>query len=362
MNNFEEIFFTLLKSALWGTPACLQCTISKEEWNSIYNISKEQTVSGIMLDAIAMLPQSQRPHSTLLIKWIVLQEAIKKSNIAMNMVLVGLIQDLNSKNIQAYVLKGQGLAQNYPHPTHRVCGDIDLYFKEKDFDRAVDFFSSAGCEIEGNPNETHYETLYKGIKLELHKKSTTFFTNRLQEKYNSTTAAILKEETDREFATIDGHSVEILPYTANVLQQLSHMLRHIITAGLGLRQVCDWVLYTNKYLNDSNKEQFLSNIKELELLQTYKVISAIATDYLGLPREKVACEINKSDKKLAKKVFTIIMNYGNFGHYGRHSQKATFRDYIRTFTWKFKNCIRLRKLAKSETRNYLLWKYHFIDD
>lgn len=362
MNNFEEIFFTLLRSALWNTPACLQCTISEEEWKRIYEISKEQTISGIMLDAIAMLPQNQRPNSSLLLKWIVLQKNIEKNNEAMNKVLIELTRELNSRHIQTYVLKGQGLAQNYLHPTHRVCGDIDLYFKEKDFNKAVDFFSSVGCIIEGNPNETHYETCYKGIKLELHKKSSTFFTNRLQKKYNRITAAILEEGANREFATINDHKIEIFPQAANSLQQLSHMLRHIITAGLGLRQVCDWVLYTNKYLNDSNKEQFLLNIEQLELLQTYKAISAIATDYLGLQKDKVACEINNNDRKLAKKVFTIIMNYGNFGHYGRHSLKAIFLEYIKTFTWKFKNCIRLHKLAKSETRNYLIWKYHFIDD
>lgn len=360
MNNLESIYFSILRSALWGTPLLLQSPLSNEMWKEIYAISKEQTVTGIMLDAISKLPQEQKPPTELLLKWIMQQRFIEQKNVTMNKVLTELIKDFNNNDIQVYVLKGQSVAQNYPNPKHRICGDIDLYFKEKDFDKAVEFLKSQGCSIEGNPNETHYETLYNDIKLELHKKSSTFFTNRLQKKYNNIISTVIEKE--RAFETINDTEIEVLPYEANTLQLLSHMLRHIITAGLGLRQVCDWVLYTNKYLNDSNKEQFLTNIKELELLQTYKAISAIATDYLGLPKEKVVCEINDKDKKLAKKVFKIIMEYGNFGHYGEHSQPQNKWEYIKVFAWKMGNCIRLHKLAKSETRNYLFWKYHFVDD
>lgn len=360
MNNLESIYFSILRSALWNTPLFFPSPLSNEMWNEIYAISKEQTVTGIMLDAISKLPPEQKPPTELLLKWVIQQRVIEQKNIIMNKVLIELINKFNNHNIQVYVLKGQGVAQNYPRPTHRICGDIDLYFKEKDFEQAVELLKSSGCPIEGNPNETHHETQYNNIKLELHKKSATFFTNKLQAKYNKITSTALEKE--RAFETINDTEIEVLPHEANSLQLLSHMLRHIITAGLGLRQVCDWVLYTNKHLNDNNKEQFLTNIKELDLLQTYKAISAIATDYLGLPKEKVVCEINDKDKRLAKKVFKIIMEYGNFGQYSEHSQPANIWEYIKMFAWKFGNCIRLHDLARRETRNYLLWKYHFVDD
>ena len=360
MNNFEEIFFSLLRSAIWDTPVVLPRSLSAKEWNYIYATSNEQTVTGIMLDAISKLPTEQKPPKELLLKWILQQKAIEAQNAKMNKVLTELTEDLRKNNIQAYILKGQSVAQNYPYPKHRVCGDIDIFFKEMELEKAVKHLASLGCKIYGNPNETHHETSYKGISLELHKKSTTFFTNRLQKEYNRITLEILERE--RQVIAIDGKEIDVFPYAANSLQLLSHMLRHIITSGIGLRQVCDWVLYTNKYLNDENKEEFLENLKILELLQTYKAISAIASDYLGLPKEKVICNISAKDKKIAKKVLTIIMKYGNFGHYGEHSRITSKWDYIKVFVWKIGNCIRLHKLAKSETRNYPLWKYHFVSD
>lgn len=358
MNNFEEIFFTLLKSALWGTPACLQCTISKEEWNSIYNISKEQTVSGIMLDTVSKLHENQKPPKQLLLQWAMLYKCIQNSNIKANSILVELLAELKKNGIESYLLKGQGIAQNYPNPLNRICGDIDLYFTPGNFEKAMEYFSSKEEPIEDHSEDSHAETAYKGVIVELHKKSATFYTKRLQKRYNQISdKLILNSQTS---VTINDKDIAVLPPLLNALQLLSHMLRHIITSGLGLRQVCDWVLFIDKNLCTIDKEEFITAIKELDLLGTYKAISAISVDYLGLPAEKVVCEITDKDKKEAKKVLNLIMWYGNFGHYGEHCTASSKIEFLKSYIWKVKNCIRFRKLAKSETLNYPIWQLHSI--
>ena len=358
MNHLEEIFFTLLRSAIWGNEPVLQRVVSDEEWDEIYAISKEQTVSGIMLDAVAKLPEEKKPGTKLRLKWIILQKSIEAQNKKMNGALLALLAEMKGHSIEPYLLKGQGVAQNYPLPAHRICGDIDIYFTPQYFEQAISFFTSKGCEIEGNAKDSHCETSYMDFKVEIHRKSATFYTKRLQRRYDEIVDSLLAE--GKSFVEIDGCKVEVFPHMANAMQMLSHMLRHIIFSGLGLRQICDWVLFVNKYWAEIDKEKFVEYAKELQLWETYKAVTAIAIDYLGLPAEYTIGEINRREIKNAKKVLCLVMQYGNFGHYGEHSIVGTRKERFNAYMWKVKNCIRFRKLAKSEAWNYPIWQLHSI--
>ena len=358
MNHLEEHFFTLLRSAIWDTTPQLSRNLSEKEWSDIYAISKEQTVSGIMIDAIAKLPDAQKPPIKLRMQWIMLQKSIEAHNAATNAILTSLTNALTQKGIKTYLLKGQGVALNYPIPSHRICGDIDFFFLDSQFAQAMDHFSSLGCEIEDNSEDSHAETEYKGIKIELHKKSTAYYTKKLQQKYNTITGNILAKE--QASTVINGTEIEVLPPMANAFQLLAHMMRHIIFSGLGLRQICDWVLFIHKHHNDIEKEQFIAYAKELQLLETYKAITAIAIDYLGLPAQCTMCNITAKDKRLAKKVLNLVMTYGNFGQYGEHSITGTKWEYLKAYLWKVKNCFRFRKLAGTEAWSYPMWQLHTI--
>ena len=358
MNNLEEIFFILMRSALWNTAPILPRTVSDDDWNEIYTISKEQTVSGIMLDAIAKLPEEQKPNIKLRLQWIMLQKTIEAQNKKMNAALTGLVTELKQESLEPMLLKGQGVAKNYTTPCHRICGDIDIYFCPQEFEKAISFFSARGYELDGDPDDAHSETEHLGFKVEIHKKSATFYTKKLQRRYNEIIDGIIATET--EHTEVDGCRIALLPPIANALQLLSHMLRHIIFSGLGLRQVCDWVLFVYKHQQKIDKELFIKYAKDLQLWETYKVITAIATDYLGLPKEYAMCEISRKDTRLAKKAFCLIMRYGNFGQYGEHCVTTNRWEYIKSYFWKVKNCIRFHKLAKSETWNYPVWQLHSI--
>jgi hypothetical protein len=268
----------------------------------------------------------------------------------MNDVLNGLLAEMRALSIESYLLKGQGVALNYPVPAHRICGDIDIYFTPDQFEKAIKFFTSKGCEIEGDAEEAHSETVYMDFKVEIHKKSATFYTKRLQRRYNRIIDSLLANE--KVAVELDGCRVFVLPHIANAMQMLSHMLRHIIFSGLGLRQICDWVLFVRRYWMEIDKEAFVRYAKELQLWETYKAVTAIAVDYLGLPVEYTIGEIGRKEIKNAKKVLCLIMQYGNFGHYGEHSFIGTRKERFNAYIWKVKNCMRFRKLAKSETWNY----------
>lgn len=358
MSHIEENFFALLKSTLSNTTPILPHTPSIEEWKEIVAISKEQTISGIMLDGIAKLPPEQKPPTTIILQQIAIQKNIEKLNCKMNDTITNIITQLEQKNIRTYLLKGQGVALNYPIPHHRICGDIDLYFSSEHYGKAIEHFQSLGCTIDDSDIASHAETEYNGIKIEIHKKSSTYYTKKLQKRYEATLDTLLKEK--KEYITINNKQIEVFPHMANALQLLSHMMRHIIFSGLGLRQVCDWCLFIKKYQDNIDKEKFIALMKELKLFETYKAITAISIYYLALPSEYALCELTQKDKKLAKKVLNLIMRYGNFGHYGEHSITSTKWEYAKSYAWKIKNCIRFRKIACNEAWNYPIWQLHTL--
>lgn len=358
MCKIEKLFFTLLRSAIWDTKPVLPHVPTKEEWYRIAELSKEQTVTGIMLDAIAKLPEEQRPDRKLLVQWIMQQKFIEKVNIKMNSVIKTLFDGLQSKGIRAILLKGQGVAQNYLNPLHRQCGDIDLYIPEEHFNQALEHFGSLGCKVENNPKSYHAETAFNGIPIELHKSCAKYYTKKLQRRYNDITGAIIGNRNTT--TTIDGTEVEVLPYIANAFQLLSHTMRHIFSSGIALRQICDWVYFIYHNQKDIDREEFIAQLKTLQLYETYKAVTAIATDHLGLPQEFALCEISSKDKELSKKVLDLIMKYGNFGHYGEHNSINTKWEYLRSYLWKVRNCIRFRRIAGNEAWNFPLWQLHSI--
>lgn len=358
MNCIEELFFTLLRSAIWNTVPKLPRTPSKKEWEEIAELSKEQTVIGIMMDAIAKLPEEQRPEIKLRMQWIIQQKRIEDMNARMNSVLKSIFCDLKEKGIKAFLLKGQGVAQNYIQPQHRQCGDIDIYIPGEYINEAISYFESIGCKIENNSASYQIETVYKNTVIELHKKSAAYYTRKLQKKYDETSAAIINKE--KASVNIDGIDIEVLPYMADAFQLLSHMKRHIYSSGIALRQICDWVYFVYNHQNKLKKECFIKNIKALQLYETYKSVMAIAIDYLGLPKEFAMCSITDKDKHLAKKVLNLIMTYGNFGHYGEHNTTNTKQEYLKAYMWKVRNCIRFRKIAGNDAWNFPIWQLHSI--
>lgn len=358
MNRLEDIFFTLLRSALWDKVPELKYPPTEQEWNDIYAISKEQTVTGIMLDAISKLHETQRPPKRLLLQWIAAQKFIEKKNISMNKELVSIVNRLKQQEITTYLLKGQGIGKLYPHPTHRICGDIDLLFNENDFEKAVSIFTEWGCNITDEPDASHAETEYHGILLELHRRSATFFTKRLQRRYNEIIVSIVKSQ--KEYVTIDGENIEVLPPMANALQLMSHMLRHILMSGLGLRQVCDWVLFLHRNSESIDSKLFVTYMKELQLFKMYKAILVIATDYLGLPGNSNLCDITREDKHNAKKLMSHIMINGNFGHYREDCTTETKWEYLKVYLKNVKHSIKFRCLSKAEAFNYPIWQLRSI--
>ena len=107
------------------------------DWVTTEALAAEQGLSAIVLDGIEELPLNKRPPQELLLQWIGEVLGFYENNYVEYEKAIGqLAHFYNKYGFQMMVIKGYGLSLNYPKPSHRPCGDIDIWLfgKQKDAD------------------------------------------------------------------------------------------------------------------------------------------------------------------------------------------------------------------------------------
>src|SRR5699024_3531581 len=103
-----------------------------KEWNEIHSMARKQTVQGIIYDGIRLLPTEAVPPRKVLLGWMVEVDTLERVNRQHRETIKALQQIyVQSPSIPFLLLKGIGTADFYPHPEHRIAGDIDLWFGNK---------------------------------------------------------------------------------------------------------------------------------------------------------------------------------------------------------------------------------------
>ena len=165
MDIIRKNTLLLLKSALFGVPSSID-KLSEGEWETIYDYSKDQSVTALCFEAIAKLPEEMRPSRSLYFHWAMFSEQTeikyreKKQRLAKFLQLIG-------DKPKILIIKGFSLARNYSIPSHRWCGDVDIFCFEQseNVDRIME---ANGIEVDySNPRHSMFRI--EGLKFENHR-------------------------------------------------------------------------------------------------------------------------------------------------------------------------------------------------
>lgn len=135
MQLVEKQLLALLKAGLWKSSVDSSLFEKEVNWKEIIKLAKEQTVVGIVYDGMLTLPQELRPSRIVLLQWTNILLQLENNNLLMNEELWKLFANYETNSVSPILMKGQGLAYNYPQPLHRQCGDIDVYVGKSGFDK-----------------------------------------------------------------------------------------------------------------------------------------------------------------------------------------------------------------------------------
>ena len=217
---------------------------------------------------------------------------------------------LDEAEISAVVIKGAAAAASYPHPENRCMGDIDLLVLPQDFERAYAVLVSAGYKTEQTLDDyiRHIElTGEDNIEIELHNN---FSSGENQEQNTILDEALFRAIPSRQAVTLCGSSVPVLPPLENGLVLLAHINQHL-RRGLGLRQIIDWMLFAEKYVDDDFwGNTFAEKAEKIGMKRLAIIVTAMCQKYLGMQGNIHWCKYEPVCDKLMEYIFT----YGNFGY------------------------------------------------
>ncbi len=296
----------VLDAALHGKSAP---DLQPEEWISVYQQLSEHSVYAIpnrMLSghiSDTQLYQDYYSHITRFEQMLVLQQEV--------------IDTLSAQEIPCVILKGLAASALYPEPALRSLGDIDVLVPAGQFARAGASLAAAEFRLQKELDDgedaryrKHAKYTKYGISIELHIRAFRMADKKARR--------ILYSCMDQGLAAPDALALEnyqfpCLPPLQNALEYLCHLRSHILAEGTGLRQLLDWMLFAERYLDDSF---YLENLRpilaKVHLDRFAKTVTCVCQDYLGLTKEITWCrdaEAEKAGEYLMKE----ILSSGNLG-------------------------------------------------
>lgn len=291
-------------------------------WRELHRIAKEQALFPLINDYMLTWESEHMPEN--------IQEELQKQLLVTAMMYYRMVNFVSAvlelvekEGIHACILKGIGLGEYYLKEELRKTGDVDLYVPvPQEFERFCRLLKERGFEQEKSVTDHHISFFYvlEGMKfeLEVHKKP---INSQENECFNGQIACIFEPFTKEgswkfpEAAVING-SVPVLPPEENAFYLLVHMLQHFLGGGMGIRMLCDWVVFWNHVGQQGgfSVEKYLSFVKKSRIEGFHYMITGLCVTYLGLFMEKVPwMEGNMPDKKAMEVFLKDIFDGGEFG-------------------------------------------------
>ena len=321
----------LIQVAL-GTRKQLTVVPSALEWSAIYRELEKHAVLGVMLMGVEKLPETQRPPKEILLSWIGIGEIIRRHNKLVDKRCLQLIKSLKDANLRYCILKGQGNAMMYPNPYCRNAGDNDVWL-EGGKKNVVEYVHGIYPNI--NVQYHHMEfPVFDDIEVEVHYFPSfcyNKFHNRRLQKY-------FRDNSDKQFEHLvkwnDSDEMVCVPtLTFNLVFQLSHMMRHFFTQGIGLRHAIDYYYLLSQNITDSEKQEAVRVMKRCGMYKFLCAIMWIEKEIFGL---RANLDIAPENEEVGKMVLQEMMIGGNFGKKHGHNKGGILSVYSKQMLYRLK--------------------------
>lgn len=212
------------------------------DWDACYQFAKRQTLVGVLFDGIQRLPKELAPARPLLLRWLSDSESIRRRNMRMDRASAYIYNKVCAAGFRCCILKGQGNALLYPHPSSRIPGDVDVWVmanREELRHIALSLTEGDGSSLQESLN--HIGLTVHGVSVELH--STPALLN--SPLHNSRLQRWLKRNADLQCSNRialpnNAGAVAVPTLSFNIIYQLCHLFHHCFYEGVGLRQIVDY--------------------------------------------------------------------------------------------------------------------------
>ena len=357
MNKPEQTLLSLLSRGLFNTGRTFDAEIA--DWAALFQEAAHHTVIPLVYDSLtaterAFIPAEFAPrwqHTVITTLWQNEQIAAEQRRI------------LSLFPFPCVILKGSSSAMNYPKPELRCAGDIDLLLSPQHIETAQAILSTQGYTLAESENDGDgHRAMHRGpYIIELHHAPSGLPKSPTGEEIRA-----YFRSAEMDACLRDG--LPVLSADRRAVLLLVHKLDHVLTSGLGLRQLCDWAVFVSRELSPELWTELTPTLKRFGLYRFGRIVTRTCVDYLGLPLD--ACPwCSDVPAELSTALMEDLLRSGNFGRkenrYGQRlftdAQSATpaasfFRTSLQVCREKWPPC-RQYPLLLPAAPAVLLWRY-----
>ena len=311
MNRQTENFLNLIRAFLWNT----EVNVADPDWNALFHMANIHNLIPAIYDAVYKLPCFSQAPSHIQKKF--QESALYQSSVQFmrTQEFLTLNDEFQANDLHPRVLKGLICRSLYPQPDLRISCDEDLWIRAEDLPRYDRILRAHGYTPDFDDVtpilETIQEVTYESpvLTLELHTSHPFGTDDSIRMKMNQ----LFEHSFDRvSVETIEGHRVYTLSPTEHYLFLFTHLYKHFIVGGVGIRQILDLFLFYGKYRDQLDMRRIHSGITTLSGEEFYSAITEISRRHLGFTFLEPADAPSDVDSLLDD-----LVESGCFGNYTR---------------------------------------------
>ena len=279
-------------------------TLDELDWNDYLQFCNCQGIVGIIFDGIQRA--DIRVPESVLVKWISLDELIKRRNLLVNKRIGEIVSFFDKNKARSCILKGQANALMYLKPELRSPGDIDIWVEGE----KSDIIRLSETLVPATHFSIHHIKLpiFKDVSVEVHYRPiylTNWFADRKLQRY-------INEVKERQFShhkKLGNNEIGCLTDDFNVVYQLLHMYHHFFETRNNFKQFIDYFFLLKQANVGDIKEDANRRIKQLGVKKYASGVMWIMKDILGFENSKLIIEPNEKEGKL---ILKESFYYGTF--------------------------------------------------
>ena len=295
MESGERALLAMMEKSLFGG----ECTLSEEEQLAALEESGKQAVFCLAAQSASLTGEAC--------------DRIKKqslSAIRRNMDILlqhQYLHELMTKaGIPYVVLKGAASAYYYPLPHQRMMGDVDFLVAGDDVERAAELLKAEGFTPSDDHHGFHIAFHKERMNFELHFDPPGVPSGEVGGIIREYCADIISAAKTVKSGMTTFQNPE--PFHHGLVMLL-HMKNHLLAEGIGLRHLCDWAVFVDRFSDSEFRALYEEKLKRVGLWHFAEVISLSAHLAIGLPYR----EFMGDDRDLAWGLLLDIITGGNFG-------------------------------------------------
>jgi hypothetical protein len=275
-----SLFLRLLSAGLWEKPLFLLHVPDDEGARRLLETGREQAVVGLLLRSITRMPKEQLPSPAIRMQLLAEGDEIERQNLQINLVEREVRSFFEQHRLRPIIQKGSQAAKHYAMPLLRQGGDIDFYLPGDSFEKACALVPDGTSAPDGS-----LVFRRKGILVELHPR---YFDLHLP---------------DDRLPVVPSVCAELLLYS-------SHILKHAIGAGVGMKQLCDLARALAGLDGAYDKQELEAALRKAGILRWHQMLCSLLVDKLGMDPKYCLPGFKPRNYRA---LMRIIRKGGNFG-------------------------------------------------